>query len=111
MPTAHKETKHTVAGPDPVPEYRHEAERKAREEAEEASEKAKKEGPPKPQAQIDAELAEKGGDVPEERQGVPTEARRWTAVEREREERADYEKFKAEYAAEWNKRHAAKASK
>ena len=62
-------------------------------------EDAKKTEPAKPQGQIDAERAEAGSAVPEEEQGKPTEAREWTAMERERQERADTAKFKAEYTA------------
>jgi hypothetical protein len=55
--------------------------------------------PAKAPGQIAAERAESGEAVPPEEQGKPTEAREWLATERERQEKIDTEKFKAEYAA------------
>lgn len=94
-------TQHSTKEPKPahtaVGVASKEDEEKAREEAKEASEKAAKEKP-KPQAQIDAERAQEGADVEDPaEQGKPTDAREWTALERERQRKADQAKFAAEY--------------
>jgi hypothetical protein len=53
-------------------------------------------------AKLDAERSEKGGDVPEGERGKPTDAREYTALERERQLKEDRSKFEAE----WNKKHS-----
>lgn len=81
------------------------SEKEEKDKEKEANDKSKaKKEPAKPQAQIDAERAEKGEDVTEEsEQGKPTEAREWTALNRERELKAERAKFEAE----WSRKHPA----
>lgn len=109
MATQHSKSEKATAAV-PVGVATREEEKQAREEAEEATEKAKKEVP-KPQAQIDAERALEGEDVPEEEQGKPTDARAWTALERERQERSDTEKFKTELSRKFSERERELAEK